>query len=238
MPASFFRFIHPWYDAAVGCNPRAGNMTLRELAKRAAGRANAAAMEVIGAYAAGAYPREEDITAALISLIGHNFANRHFAQFRWSAHVLNRGRGVANEEGTVGADMLIHVALETPTVRYSKGVLIQAKKKGKGVALTKPEHDGLVGQCEDMLAVTPCAYVVNYTTQAMRFTSAHVVQASPERVLSNLTVWKSHRFFLELFRSPIGDPKIISAKYRDLPGVSITGKGEIDEPEGDEDTED
>jgi hypothetical protein len=209
-------------------------MTLTELAKRAAGRANAAATEVIGAYAAGMYPREEDVTAAFISLLGHNFDNRRFAKFRWSARILNRGRGVADEEGTVGADMLVHLALETPTVRYSKGVLIQAKRKGNGVALTRPEHDGLVQQCGAMLAVTPCAYVVNYTKEAMRFTSAHVVQASPERVLSNLTVWKSHRFFLELFRCPIGDPKITSAKYDDLPGVSITGEGEIDEPKDDD----
>jgi hypothetical protein len=200
---------------------------------RAAGQANAAATKVIEKYAAGTYPREEDITAAFISLLGDKFDNRHFAQFRWTSRVLNRGRGVADEEGTVGADMLVHVALETSTVRYSKGALIQAKRKGKGVALTGSEHGALVQQCADMLAITPCAYVVNYTKQAMRFTSAHVVQASPERVLSNLTVWKSHRFFLELFRCPIGDPKIISAKYDDLPGVSITGKGEIDEPEDD-----
>lgn len=213
-------------------------MTLQELANRAAGRANDAAAEVIADYANGVYPREEDITAALLSQLAHNFRGRHFAGFQWSASVLNRGAGTANEEGRVGADMLIHVALKTPSVSYSKGVLVQAKRKEAGVALKTAEHAALVGQCGEMLRITPCSYVVNYTKQGMRFTSAHVVQSSADRVLSHLTVWKSHRFFLELFRCPIGDPKITSSKFADLPGVTITGEGEITDPDdGDSDGE-
>jgi hypothetical protein len=210
-------------------------MTLREVAYRAAGRANAAAIDAIADYRERILPREEDVTAAFIRQLGHNFNRRRFAGLQWSARILNRGPGTANEEGKVGADMLLHVALDTPTIKYSKGVLIQAKRKGRGVPLSSTEHDGLVEQCRKMEAVTSSAWVANYTREDMRFTSAHVVEKSQERVLSNLTVWTSHRFFLELFRCPIGDPRIASAKFDDLPGVKILGEGEIDAPDDESD---
>jgi hypothetical protein len=42
--------------------------------------------------------------------------------------------------------------------------------------------------------------------------------------------WTSYRFFLELFRSPIGDPNLTSALVRDLPVptvIALKGSGDL-----------
>ncbi|MBU8876558.1 hypothetical protein KQ910_22485 [Reyranella sp. MMS21-HV4-11] len=203
-------------------------MKFREMAYKAAGRANAAVAGATRNYIAGIYPREEDITAGLITLLTNNFSGRKFADFKWSARIMNRGPGSANQEGKTGADMLLHVKIDTPTISYSKGVLIQAKRKDDGAALATADHTDLVNQCSKMLDISASSFVVNYSKKGMRFASASIVRDSSDKVLSNMCVWSSHRFFLELFRCPIGDPRITSARYDALPGVEIVGEGALD----------
>lgn len=203
-------------------------MTLEEMAYRAAARATMAAAEAITSYADGTFKREDDITAGFIQAIKTKFDGRRSGSIRWSASVLNRGPGSANEEGRVGADMLVHVMLNTPTYQYSKGVLIQAKRKDFGARLTTVEHGELVGQCGHMLAISPAAFVANYTKQEMRFSAATLIAGTQERDLSRACIWSAHRFFLELFRCPIGDPRITSAKFEHLQGVRIVGQGELE----------
>jgi hypothetical protein len=53
--------------------------------------------------------------------------------------------------------------------------------------------------------------------------------------LNYLCGWTSYRFFLELFRCPIGDPKITSARVEHLAvpvGLEIAVSGDIDLEEG------
>jgi hypothetical protein len=98
---------------------------LSEVGASAAARATKAAAEAITSYADGTFKREEDITAGFIQAIKKKFDRRRSGSIRWSASVLNRGPGSANEEGVVGADMVLYVKLDTPTHKYSKGVLVQ-----------------------------------------------------------------------------------------------------------------
>ena len=203
-------------------------MTFEELAYAAAARANAATADAIGAYADGTYHYEEDITSALVMALRKNFNGRKFAGFKWSASLLKGYRGDASEEGKTGADILIHVTLKTPTINYSKGVLVQAKRHTGNLSATA--HAELVGQCGKMLNYSPASFVFYYSKEKMRCASATVVEGSNERNLAALCLWSSHRFFLELFRCPIGDRRITSALFKDLQlphEIRIVGEGEV-----------
>jgi hypothetical protein len=79
-----------------------------------------------------------------------------------------------------------------------------------------------------MLAVSSAAFVANYTKQEMRFGAATLIAGTQERDLSSACLWSAHRFFLELFRCPVGDPRITSAKFEDLQAVQIVGQGELE----------
>lgn len=99
---------------------------------------------------------------------------------------------------------------------YSKGVLVQAKRVEKGELMSRTDHLDLVDQCDKMLAVSPSSFVFDYTASEMRCGSALRVRGSTSRELFDECSWTSYRFFLELFRCPVGDPKINSAKVREL----------------------
>ena len=134
----------------------------------------------------------------------------------WSAHVLKSGTGSGREETTTGADLLIHVQLDTPSLKYSKGVLVQAKRLEPAVTMTTDQYSELVEQCKKMLRITAASFVFDYARVGMRCAPASLVIRSDMRKLYSQCAWTPYRFFLELFRSFIGDPNITSAKVRDL----------------------
>ncbi len=81
-----------------------------------------------------------------------------------------------------------------------------------------------------MLQYTPAAFVFHYTNRGIGCASATLVQGSADRNLGRVCHWSSHRFFLELFRCPIGDPNITFAGAPDLRvrnAIEVEGRGEI-----------
>ena len=161
---------------------------------------------------------EEDVTGCLFGSLVTVFDKTEIGGVKLAATILRHGKGTAAEERRYGADMLIHVSMDTPTQSYSKGVLIQAKKKEPGDYWSPTSHTDLVDQCNRMLAVTAAAFVFSYTERGIRCGAATRVAGA--KVVTNpnyLCRWTSYRFFLELFRCPIGDPRITSADVADLP---------------------
>jgi hypothetical protein len=185
---------------------------LRAAAHRAAGAVD----EAMGGYRDGTTDYEPTITGGLAALL-RSVLNGQIKGLTWSAHVMKTGTGKGAEETPTGADLLIHVRLDTPTIKYSKGVLVQAKRVEPGHRMKSREYKELVSQCEDMLAISPSSFIFDYSTAGMRCSSASVVVLSDMRELHEQCPWTAYRFFLELFRSPIGDPKITSAKFAELP---------------------
>jgi hypothetical protein len=105
-----------------------------------------------------------------------------------------------------------------PTQTYSKGVLIQAKKEAPSDSWSTASHTRLVGQCNTMLGVTAAAFVFNYAEGGIRCGAATRVAGA--KIVTNpsyLCHWTPYRFFLQLFRCFIGDPRITSANVEDLP---------------------
>lgn len=198
--------------------------------RAAAHVANGAVHRAMRSYANGYVTDEDDLTGALVGNLQADLS-KPVGGLAWTASIVRHRRGVAAEERRVGADMVIHVKLNTPTDKYSKGVLVQAKRVDRFEIMSKKQHGELVEQCTRMLEVTPESFVFDYAQGSMKCGSAARVQGATSRELYDVCAWTSYRFFLELFRCPVGDPRLTSALVRDLPVptvLEVSGTGELD----------
>lgn len=186
---------------------------------KAAHRAEAAAWETMAAYRDNTFAQEPAITDALAMALRLKL-NGSIEGLKWSSHVLT-DRGSGAEEKPIGADLLIHVAFRTSKLTYSKGVLVQAKRIEPGEVMQSDNHKDLVHQCKKMLNYSPASFVFDYARRETRCGSALAIAGSPDRMLYEQCIWTSYRFFLELFRCFIGDPKITSTSVDDLPVPTI-----------------
>jgi hypothetical protein len=91
---------------------------MRKVAHRAAG----ASRHGMDKLKAGRTKHEDDLTPALATAI--ELAVNHYAAdgVTWDAAILTHRK--SGEEGVYGADLLIHVKLDTPQYKYSKGLLV------------------------------------------------------------------------------------------------------------------
>ncbi|HXD15082.1 MAG TPA: hypothetical protein VNU65_12970 [Xanthobacteraceae bacterium] len=202
-------------------------MTFEEMAREAAHAADDAVTEAMNKYKEGGVTDEDDLTGVLVGRLDSALEGQ-IGGLTWNTTVVRHRRGRAAEERRTGADLVVHVSLDTSTERYSKGVLVQAKRKNPDDRMSRNEHAELWRQCRDMLNITPAAFIFDYVKGWMRVGPATRIAGSRRLDLYHICGWTSYRFFLELFRCPIGDPKITSARVDDLPApyalkISATG---------------
>ncbi len=193
------------------------------LSARAASDATRAAMKK---YRQQGVIDEDDLTGVLVGRLDAAFEGTH-GGLHWSSSILRHRSGVAAQEKRIGADMLIHVSIDTPKLKYSKGVLIQAKRVEPDAAMSRDEHKELIDQCNKMLAVSPAAFVFDYAKGEMRCASATRIVGSTSRELYSSCDVTPYRFFLELFRCATGDRNIMSSLVEDLQvplGISLQGR--------------
>jgi hypothetical protein len=212
------------------------DVTFEEAMREAARAASQAADSTMQMYKHRNVVDEDDITGVLVGQLQATFKGaRGIGGLIWNTTILRHRRGLAAEERRVGADMLIHVELDTPSQQYSKGALIQAKRLEPGHVLLGQRHTDLVAQCNLMLQRTAAAFVFNYATSGMRCGAATRLAGSREGYVPEQCSWTAYRFFLELFRCPIGDPNIQSHLVEELPipqGIHIVGRGELTSERG------
>ena len=114
---------------------------------------------------------------------------RRYGGLIWQAHTLRSGSRSAAHEKRFGADVLGVLTINTPAYRATKGFLAQAKRAEPGVPLWKSRWDGLMGQCERMLAVTPDSFVMVYSKKwGISFFSAQAVRSFSGRDIFIYTV--------------------------------------------------
>ena len=195
-------------------------LDFEEAVKAAARRADRGVNRAMAKYARGNVTDEDDLTGVLVGNLDAELDGQ-IAGLAWSTSIVRHRAGVAAEEARIGADLVIHVSFQTPQRRYAKGVLVQAKRVEPGASMATAEHRELIGQCGKMLAVTPAAFVFDYARGSMRCASASRIGGTSNRVLYDECSWTSYRFFLELFRSPVGDPRLTSALVDELPVPTV-----------------
>jgi hypothetical protein len=208
-------------------------MGFEDAMRIAAHSADRAVVRAMAKYRDGLVNDEDDLTGVLVGSLDAEFSSTdagHRGGLHWSSSILRHRRGLAAEEKRIGADMIIHVRLDTPIQTYSKAVLVQAKRHEPGDQMSTKEHNELLVQCEKMLKVTPAAFVFDYSKGDMRCASATKIAGSRNDDLYAACDWTAYRFFLELFRCPIGDPRITSARAADLPvpvALKLAGSGDF-----------
>jgi hypothetical protein len=201
--------------------------------RTAAHSAEQAVSRAMAKYRDGLVTDEDDLTGVLVGSLDAEFSAKggsDIGGLQWSSSILRHRKGVAAEEKRIGADMIIHVRVNTPIQTYSKAVLVQAKRQEPGDQMSAKERNELLGQCKKMLAVTPAAFVFDYAKGEMRCASTTKINGSTNNDLHAACNWTAYRFFLELFRCPIGDPRITSAKAADLPVpivLKLAGTGDL-----------
>jgi hypothetical protein len=203
-------------------------MQFEDAMRKVAHRAQEASDLSMAKLKSGRIKHEDDLTPALAQAIEDKVNGYTVGGVKWDASVLTHKR--SGEEGVYGADLLIHVQLNTPQYSYSKGVLVQAKRIAPGVNMANKPYAALTAQCHKMLNYSAASFVFAYDPHGLRAASATKVAGAADRALYDQCSWTSYRFFLELFRCPIGDPKIKSADVSDLAryGLVLTGEGELD----------
>ena len=191
-------------------------MEFSEAMAEAAKVADSAVHETMMQHRHGRITDEDDITPDLLATLRVRLTGQ-ISGLRWASSVVRHRSGIAAEEAWTGADLLISVTLRTPTESYAKGVLVQAKRVGPGATMSQAGLVGLKDQCAKMLAISPAAFVFDYSPYGMRVGSATRIAGTSDRRLHDVCGWTPYRFFLELFRCPIGDPRLTTALVADLP---------------------
>lgn|SRR5215813_8342074 len=104
-------------------------MTFDEVTRAAAHKAeHAVAITITNLKRKHVYD-EDEVTGFLVGSLHTVFDGYQIDGVTFSASILRHRRGMAAEERRYGADILIHVNMNTRTQTYSKGVLIQAKEE-------------------------------------------------------------------------------------------------------------
>jgi hypothetical protein len=142
----------------------------------------------------------------------------------WQAHTLRSGSGSAAHEKRFGADVLGVLTINTPEYRVAKGFLAQAKRAEPGAALSKARWDGLMGQCEKMLTISPDSFVIAYSKRrGVKFFSAEAVRSFSGRDLFQLYNMGIRSFFERNIESFIGD------RLLDAPNIGVLERLHLDE---------
>lgn len=151
--------------------------------------------EVIQAIMAGVVSDEDDINPYIVGKLDSISGKVIIIQGR----VFRHRRGVANEEGTYGADILLVVNISIRGRSVKKGILIQAKM---------PKSDqGLRGQCEKMTRITQDSFVLIYNLDGFVFERAHIyTNGNPDLK----DTYDDQDFFRHVLRCFIGDKQLDS----------------------------
>lgn len=195
-------------------------MNFDDSMRKAAKRANEAVGRAILKYRRGEVTDEDDLTGVLVGNLDASLVGS-IGGLTWTTSVVRHRKGKASEETQIGADIVIHVDLKTPERKFSKGVLIQAKRIEPDVQMSGADHARLVNQCKKMLHISTEAFVLDYTKNGVRFGSALKISGTKNRNLHGECPWTSYRFFLDLFQCSVGDPRFTSALVSKLPVPNI-----------------
>lgn len=164
---------------------------------------------IVGAEATladGRVEQEPAMTDRMIARIELALEGVEINGITWKAKTLtDRGRGA--QEFRYGADFMGVLEVSTPGYSVRKGFLAQAKMiKRSGYLDTRT----LVKQCDQMLKLSPEAYVFLYKESGVEVTSATAVVAASGN-LNAVKSQKARKFFQQHLECMIGDRNIFSA---------------------------
>ncbi|MFZ2448018.1 MAG: hypothetical protein WAW37_16800 [Syntrophobacteraceae bacterium] len=118
----------------------------------------------------------------------------------------DRGKGAQERE--YGADFLGVLDINLSDFSVKKGFLSQAKIIEPDRVFPRREYERMHQQCEEMLWITPDAFVFIYSTQGIRVIPAISIVSATHCNPHELYSRSLARFFEEHFQSFIGDRRL------------------------------
>jgi hypothetical protein len=122
------------------------SVTFEEATREAPHAADKALSKAIEPLRYGRKVDADDLTGILVGRVSAAL-DGEIGGLTWNCSILRHRRGHASEEKKYGADLLMHVTMDTPSQAYSKGVLVQAKKIGPYQNMLASEKRELNEQC-------------------------------------------------------------------------------------------
>jgi hypothetical protein len=177
------------------------------IVRESAGHLAAAAERTVEALRAGRIEQEPAFTDRMLGRIEEAMEGYEIKGIRWTAKTLtDRGRGA--QETEYGADFVGVLSIRLPDYSVDKGFLAQAKLIEPDGYFPPAEYRRLADQCNDMLNVTPSAYVFLYSRHGISIVPAIAVVSSSHCNPHNLYRRSAARFYEEHFESFFGDRRI------------------------------
>ena len=164
----------------------------------------------------GRVEQEPEFTDRLLARLEDQFDGRSIDGIAWCAKTLT-SRGAGAQERRFGADFCGVASIRLPGYRLVKGFLAQAKMiDANDGPPSEKEYQRLQSQCQQMLCVTPDAYVFLYGRNAVTVVPAVSVVSATRCNPHQLFTKSAAGFFQDHFECFIGDPRISAATMRDL----------------------
>lgn len=166
-----------------------------------------AASTALDAYTNGLVHDEEAITGVMIGAILNSMQGYKTKGVTWDATVL-RAKGPATEEKKYGADFMGVLDINITGFKVQKGFLMQAKKLEPGDPFSRSDWSSLQSQCHKMLHITPDSFVLIYSTKEFKVVPAISIIGGSIRNPHSFYSNSIRIFYLEHFKSFIGDGKL------------------------------
>lgn len=191
----------------------------------------AATRRVVDDYRLGDVYHEEPFSDQLCGRLKetlHDFATSNIS---WQVDVAKEDKGSGRlrarsltktkEEPEFGADIVMALDVVTASYEVQKGFLAQSKRLERGSTLSNAEHRRLLGQCERMLAITPCSMVFLYGKDDVAVFPATAVLG-----IKNNNIWDIVSYPIEILYRDFaicwfGDPRLKATDHVSLEGLRL-----------------
>jgi hypothetical protein len=167
----------------------------------------AAANRTTGSLADGLTQQEPAVTDRMLGRIEEAMGRYETKGVKWTAMTLT-DRGSGSQEKQYGADFMGVLEINLPDFSVKKGFLSQAKLIEPDTTFLQNQHEKLRAQCEEMLSVTPSAFVFLYSVKGIRVIPAISILSAKRCNPHELYSRSLARFFEEHFQSFIGDRRL------------------------------
>lgn len=194
-------------------------ITSRGVIRSAARRLADAADRAVSDLAKNLVEQEPHFTDRLLGRMGESINGYKSKGVIWRAMTLT-DHGPGSQERQYGADFVGVLEINLPEYKVQKGFLAQAKLLKSNATMKKSEFERLLGQCEQMLELSPAAFVFLYSLNGIRVVPAISIAGAssaedafdPDAFYSR----KLSRFYEEHFECFIGDRRIHEPSERTL----------------------
>ena len=209
----------------------------RRIIQSSARRIAAAANRTLDELSTRRIEEEPDFTGEMLGRMKESMEGHRIAGVRWTAKILT-SHGPGAQEKKFGADFMGVLHFDLPEYKVRKGFLAQAKHIEAWETMRTDDWNRMVGQCKDMLSITPESFVLIYSVRGIIIIPAVTIISAQQRANPHDFYHRSiSRFYEDHFECFVGDLALPVADIKVLERVRarhallLAGSAEQSPPE-------